>query len=156
VVDFDASERLVLYQLAMDGWTNPKNITSILQLKRKLLIFRDPMYRIMNESFRRFVLSSEHAEEIAQWERAEKASTARIPFCRHSCRGRSRSVAALYEAAFSQTVVAYIAGITTLLTAIAGLFGVLAGRIGPSRLRAMRESIAWATLRHILRCPELG
>jgi hypothetical protein len=124
-----ASERLVLYQLAMDGWTNPKNIAAILQLKRKLLVFRDPMYRIMNESFRRFVLSSEHADEIAQWEKAEQTSTWRAFRFGGVAVVIGVGVWLLYtQAAFSQIVVAYIAAITTLLTAIAGLFGKSSGR----------------------------
>jgi hypothetical protein len=91
------SERLVLYQLAMDGWTNPRNIASILQLKRKLLIFRDPMYRIIAVAI-----------GVGVW--------------------------LLYmQAAFSQIVVAYIAAITTLLTAIAGLFGKSSGRANSSQ-----------------------
>ncbi len=128
------SERLVLYQLAMDGWTNPRNIASILQLKRKLLIFRDPMYRIMNESFRRFVLSSEHAEEIAQWEKAEQTSTWRAFRFVGIAVAIGVGVWLLYtQAAFSQIVVAYIAAITTLLTAIAGLFGKSSGRANSSQ-----------------------
>ena len=129
-----ASERLVLYQLAMDGWTNPKNIAAILQLKRKLLILRDPMYRIMNESFRRFVLSSEHAEEIAQWEKAEQTSTWRAFRFVGIAVAIGVGVWLLYtQAAFSQVVVAYIAAIATLLTAIAGLFGKSSGRANPAQ-----------------------
>jgi hypothetical protein len=118
----------------MDGWTNPRNIASILQLKRKLLIFRDPMYRIMNESFRRFVLSNEHADEIAQWEKAEQTSTWRAFRFVGIAVAIGVGVWLLYtQAAFSQIVVAYIAAITTLLTAIAGLFGKSSGRANSSQ-----------------------
>jgi len=46
-----ASERLVLYQLALDGWANPKNASAIQQLERKQLIYKVPMYRVINDSF---------------------------------------------------------------------------------------------------------
>jgi hypothetical protein len=118
------SERLVLYQLAMDGWANPKNIKSIQQLERKLLIYRKPMYRIMNESFRRFVQGSEHADEIAQWERRDQQSTWRAFRFVAIAVAVGMGVWLLYtQAAFSQIVVGYIAAIATLLTAVAGLFG---------------------------------
>jgi hypothetical protein len=54
-----ANERLALYQLALDWWANPKNTAALQQLESKVLICRIPMYRIMNESFRRFVAYSE-------------------------------------------------------------------------------------------------
>jgi hypothetical protein len=70
-----SSERLVLYQLALDGWSNPKNTAAIHQLEQKKLIFRRPMYRIMNDSFRRFIRSSEHEREILSWQKTEQQST---------------------------------------------------------------------------------
>jgi hypothetical protein len=118
------SERLVLYQLAMDGWANPKNITSIQQLQRKLLISRKPMYRIMNESFRRFVQDSEHGAEIAQWQKREQQSTWHAFRFVAIAAAIGTGVWMLYtQAAFSQAVVGYIAAIATLLTAVASLFG---------------------------------
>jgi hypothetical protein len=119
-----AGERLALYQLALDGWVNPKNIAALQQLERKTLIRRRPMYRLMNESFREFVQGTEHADEIEQWEKHEKQSTWRafrlvlIAFAVGATGWLLHS-----QAALSQIVVAYIAGIGTLLTAIAGLLG---------------------------------
>jgi hypothetical protein len=117
------SERLVLYQLATDGWTNPKNVAAIRQLERKLLISKDPMYRIMNESFRRFVLS-EHGAEIEQWQKREQLSTWRAFRLVAIAAAVGIGVWLLYtQAAFSQAVVGYIGAIATLLTAVAGLLG---------------------------------
>lgn len=83
-------ERLVLYQLAQDGWANPKNKIAIQQLQRRKLIvipaqvsdtqpwpgefasstLKGPVgIRIMNESFRRFVRTSQQRDEIEAWER---------------------------------------------------------------------------------------
>ncbi len=118
-----SSERLVLYQLALDGWANPKNTAALQQLESKFLIRRMPMFRIMNMSFRRFVSSPEHISEIEQWEKQQKRSTWRavrlmlvglflllVVWLLHS------------EAALSQEVTAYVAGIATLVTAVSTLF----------------------------------
>jgi len=119
-----ASERLVLFQLAMDGWANPKNIKSIRQLERKTLISRRPMYRIMNESFRVFVQNTDHGEEMAQWEKRERQSTWRAFRFVAIAVAVGTVVWLLYtQAEFSQIVIGYIAAIATLLTAVAGLLG---------------------------------
>jgi hypothetical protein len=129
---FTSTERLVLYQLAFDGWANPQNAVAIQQLERKLVIHKHPMYRIVNESFRLFIRSNEHADEITEWRRRDQQSTW------HAFRFviLGLAVAAggwlLYtQAAFSQTVANYIAGITAFLTATAGLFARF-GRQGAS------------------------
>jgi hypothetical protein len=119
-----SSERLVLHQLARDGWANPKNLVAIQQLESKQLIRRKPMYRIINESFRQFVLSPEHSEEMAQWEKLEKQSTWHVVKFGVITIGIGFAAWLLYsQAAFSQNVVGYIAAIATLLTAAGNLFG---------------------------------
>jgi hypothetical protein len=67
-------ERLVLYQLAQDGWANPKNELAIQHLQRRRLVTLAPGLRIMNESFRQFVRSSQYHEEIVSWEREGEQS----------------------------------------------------------------------------------
>ncbi|HZT32405.1 MAG TPA: hypothetical protein VFA33_21125 [Bryobacteraceae bacterium] len=69
------TERLVLYQLAEDGWANPKNQRAIQQLQRRGLIRRECGLRIMNESFRRFVQAAQCPHEVARWEEEEAHST---------------------------------------------------------------------------------
>jgi hypothetical protein len=118
------TERLVLYQLAGDGWANRKNFVAIQQLESKQLVRRNPMYQIINESFRRFVLSPEHKEDIAQWEKLEQQSTWHAMRFVAIAIGIGFAAWLLYtQAAFSQTVVGYIAAIATLLTAAGSLFG---------------------------------
>ncbi len=68
-------ERLVLFQLAKDGWANSKNAPAIQQLLRRKLVSSDSGYQLMNESFRRFIRRAQDPEEIAAWERDERAST---------------------------------------------------------------------------------
>ena len=119
-----ASERLVLYQLALDGWANPNNSAALQQLERKELIFRGPMYRIMNESFRLFIQSTEHADEIAEWERREQQSTWHA--FRYVVIGAAvGGVLWLLHshAELTQVVAGSIAAIVTLLTAVSTLFG---------------------------------
>ena len=70
-----AREHLVLYQLAKDGWANTKNDRAIRQLRRKGLLLCAPMLRIMNESFRLFVLKAQDEREIADWERQGQQSS---------------------------------------------------------------------------------
>jgi hypothetical protein len=69
-----ANERLVLFQLARDGWTNPLNAAAIQQLERRGLVLRGRAPRIMNESFRRFVSKSQYPAEVARWETEERES----------------------------------------------------------------------------------
>ena len=66
-------ERLVLYQLAQDGWANPKNELAIQHLLRRGLILGSGL-RIMNESFRHFIRRSQYHEEIALWEQEGEQS----------------------------------------------------------------------------------
>jgi hypothetical protein len=64
-------ERLVLYQLALDGWVNPKNDRAIQQLQRRGIIHKGSGFRLMNDSLRRFVRNAERPEEVAKWESEE-------------------------------------------------------------------------------------
>ena len=119
-----ATERLVLYQLALDGWANPKNTAALQQLERKLLIYKAPMYRVMNESFRRFVEFPEHADEIAHWEKNEKQSTWRALRLFLVVVAVAAGMWLLYaQAELFQVGVGYVVAIGTLLTAVTGLLG---------------------------------
>lgn len=68
-------ERLVLFQLARDGWANPKNARAIQQLERRGLVRRTPALRILNESFCRFVKNARLPGEVAKWEQEVQTST---------------------------------------------------------------------------------
>ena len=68
-------ERLALFQLAQDGWANPKNERALQQLQRRRIIQRDSGFRIMNESFRRFVLTAQAPDEVAKWDAEQDHST---------------------------------------------------------------------------------
>jgi hypothetical protein len=68
-------ERLALFQLAADGWVNPKNRDAIHQLHRRGLITDGAGFRVMNETFSRFVSASQYPSEVAEWETLERQST---------------------------------------------------------------------------------
>ena len=115
------SERLVLYQLALDGWANPKNAAAIHQLEQKQLIFRQPMYRIMNDSFRDFIRSSEHQLEIQEWQKKEQQSTWQALRFVLLAAVIGVGVWLLYaQAQLFQVGMGYITAVATLLTAVAG------------------------------------
>lgn len=66
-------ERLVLVQLAREGFINPKCWPVVRRLMRRRLIARRPAFRVMNRSFARFALEAE-PEKVTGWEQAEGAS----------------------------------------------------------------------------------
>ncbi|HTS65885.1 MAG TPA: hypothetical protein VMH28_27875 [Candidatus Acidoferrales bacterium] len=60
-------QKFVLCQLAWDGLLNPTNGRAIRQLIRRGLITREPQFRIMNESFRRFLRSASTSQLKREW-----------------------------------------------------------------------------------------
>ena len=76
-------ECFLLTGLARDGMVNPKNVASLRQLLRRRLVVKKPQFRMMNESFRRFVLAQASLSMRETWE-AEAAGSgwgkARGPF----------------------------------------------------------------------------
>lgn len=67
-------ERNVVYGLAKYGYVNSKNMRVIKRLLRRGLLKRTPALRIMNESFRRYVLASIQPEDIRAWKKGEERS----------------------------------------------------------------------------------
>jgi hypothetical protein len=65
--DCSKEQKFVLAQLAEDGLLNPTNGRSIRQLMRRSLVTQDPQFRIMNESFRRFLRSAVTPELKQEW-----------------------------------------------------------------------------------------
>ena len=62
-------EKLMLIQLAEEGFVNRKNERVLRHLMRKGLIVRTPGLRLMNDSFHRFVLAVRGEEKVEHWER---------------------------------------------------------------------------------------
>lgn len=61
-------EKLALVHLAEEGLVNPRNRDVVHRLMVKRLIVRDRYFEIMNESFRRFVISATPRDTIKEWE----------------------------------------------------------------------------------------
>ena len=59
-------QRRTLYYLAEDDFVSANN-PEIVRLLRMGLVFLDPKLRVMNESFRRFVIRASVPDEIAAW-----------------------------------------------------------------------------------------
>ena len=60
-------QKFVLSQLAEDGLVNPMNRRPLRQMVRAGLIVQEPEFRIMNESFRRFLRSAATGRLKQQW-----------------------------------------------------------------------------------------
>jgi hypothetical protein len=67
-------QKFVLSQLAVDGLLNPANGRPIRQLMRRGLITKDPQFRILNESFRRFLRSAATPALKQGWQRESRQS----------------------------------------------------------------------------------
>jgi hypothetical protein len=62
------AERIVLRQLAEEDVVNPRNPAVVARLMRSGLIRRDPLFCLMNETFRRFVIHELPSETLVEWE----------------------------------------------------------------------------------------
>ena len=60
---------LALQQLAKEDVVNPHNGHVVERLLVSGFVRRDPTFRLMNETFRRFVLQMVLADEVTKWER---------------------------------------------------------------------------------------
>jgi hypothetical protein len=67
-------QKFVLAQVAEDGLLNPANGRASRQLVRQGLITTDPQFRLMNESFRRFIRSAASAALKQEWLRESRRS----------------------------------------------------------------------------------
>ncbi len=61
-------EQLVLVHLAKEKFVNPKQWRTVRLLLQRGLVVRDPMLRLSDDSFMRFVLRVYMPQEIARWE----------------------------------------------------------------------------------------
>jgi hypothetical protein len=121
-------ERLVLYQLAKDGWANPNNDREILQLQRRGLVSRTPGLRLMNDSFRHFIRDSQYSEEIASWQQEGEQSLWRSLKLSLGILGVAVAAWLLYsQQQFFNAIVAYVGAIGGALGLIFKLFSELRG-----------------------------
>jgi len=121
----DTDARVVLRQLAEEGLVNPNNRAAIGRLLRSGLVRRGHTFRIMNETFRRFVLASATHEMIAAWER----EGVRVPWGTIATTGFTAAfgLAGLLLLTQEQLVDAWMSYIPALAPAIPTVWKVLAG-----------------------------
>ncbi len=67
-------ERMVLYRLATNGFASWRSHELVRRLLHRGLLYSDPSPRLMNQSFRRFVLDAELPEVFEQWTQEDGAS----------------------------------------------------------------------------------
>jgi hypothetical protein len=63
-------DRYTLIHLALDGMVSSKN-ADLRQLMKRGLVVRDPALRLMDESFRRFVISAARGKDIDSWRQSD-------------------------------------------------------------------------------------
>ncbi|NIR69898.1 hypothetical protein GWN75_02865 [candidate division KSB1 bacterium] len=68
-------EKMILNHIARYGFVNSRNHEIVRRLLRRRLVYRDPAFRLMNETFRRFVRSPQIQQEISTWEEQVEASS---------------------------------------------------------------------------------
>jgi hypothetical protein len=118
------AEKLVMIQLAEEGVVNPKSVELVRRLARRRLVRVDPRYRLMNDSFREFVLTAEPPEQVAEWERVDSAETwSRIGTPLYALGIMLVSIVLLTEPDEVTTVVGVIAAAGSTLAALRGVFG---------------------------------
>jgi hypothetical protein len=117
-------EWFLLTGLARDGMVNPGNTCSLRQLLRRRLITRDPQFRLVNESFRRFVLAQVSQPLRLEWE-AEAAGSGWGRF-----RGPFATALVLVGLFLLSTQQRFLETSTGLLTAAGGCVAALVKVIG--------------------------
>ena len=125
-------EKLALEHLAEDGFANYRDSKVVRRLIARGLVRRDPHLRLMNETFRRFVVSTLRRNEIAALEQDTQASAwdhFKRPFA---------TILALVLVLFVATqkerfdaTMAVILGATGVLPSLLKLAGLLIGEKSP-------------------------
>ncbi|UCE17090.1 MAG: hypothetical protein JSV84_09280 [Gemmatimonadota bacterium] len=67
-------EKVLLYRLAQEGFVNWRMRNTLRSLIRRRIVVAAPNFRLMNESFRRFVFRAERPEIFQEWEKAVESS----------------------------------------------------------------------------------
>lgn len=63
-------EKILLFRLAEQGFVNWRMENALRSLIRRRIVIMAPNFRLMNESFRQFVLQAEHPQIFQEWEQA--------------------------------------------------------------------------------------
>ena len=66
------AERIALYQLAHDGWVNPKNEAALTQLQRRNLIRHIP-FNYADDGLRKFIAKAIGSQDQKSWQKQDEA-----------------------------------------------------------------------------------
>ena len=121
-------EKLLLAQLAHEGLVNPKNRALVDRLMKSRLIVRDLSFRLMNQSFARFVIGALPPDTLKKWE----TEGVRLPWntLRIALLGAVASLGIfLYvtQQSLFESVAAYVAAIAAAIPALIKFVGIFQG-----------------------------
>lgn len=120
------NEKVLLHRLAQEGFVNWRMEGTLRSLIRRRIVVAAPSFRLMNESFRRFVLRAERPEVFLQWERDVQASLwsrVRLPLVLSGMVVAAFFIATQREA-FNQSL-GMLAALTASVPAIIRIIGIL-------------------------------
>jgi hypothetical protein len=115
---------VALRQLAEEGLVNPNNPAAVSRLLKAGLVRRSQTFRLMNETFRRFVIGAASHEAVSAWER----EGVRVPWGTVATTGVTIAfgLAGLLLLTQEQLVDAWISYVPALAPAIPTVWKVLA------------------------------
>jgi hypothetical protein len=121
-------EKLVLEHLGEEGFANYKDGKAVRRLISRGLVRRDPHLRLMNETFRRFVLSTRCRKEVDEVEQRTRASAwdhFKRPFA--TVLAIVLVLFVVTQKARFDTMMAVIVGMTGVIPSLLKLVGFLVG-----------------------------
>lgn len=127
-------ERLVLIQLAQVGLVNPKREDIVRRLARRRLVVVDPRFRLMSQSFMRFVCAAEPQERITEWERSGSAmSWSRLGTPLYALAAMVIAVLLFAEQAFFTNILAVATGSAVTLGSLRSIYTSVSKAAGASK-----------------------
>jgi hypothetical protein len=116
---------VALRQLAEEGVINPNSGAAVVRMLGAGLVYRQPTFRLMNETFRRFVTCIVSPQVIVRWEH----EGVRVPWGTIATTGVTVAfgLAGLLLLTQEQLVDAWMSYVPALAPAIPTVFKVLAG-----------------------------
>ena len=128
-------ERVVVIQLAESGLINPKRIGLVRRLARRGLVVVDPRFRIMNESFERFVRTVEPREHVVEWERSSTGmSWGKLATPLYALAAIVIAILLFTEQALFSSALVVATGAARTLGSLRGLYSSVAKTNDPAKL----------------------
>ena len=121
----------MLIQLAEEGFVNPKQAEVVQRLARRGLVAVKPQYRIINESFKRFVRAAEPPERVADWERPSgKMSWSKVGTPLYALGAMIVAVLLFAEQEFFTKILAFATGGVATLGSLRNIYASMTSSAG--------------------------